>query len=268
MDKIKWLAEMMKEKLPSLLASKHGLFVACGLFSVMDAKDRKVVLKSLQEPLKEMLTNKVASLFILHVLNSLDDTVLSKKKLIQDMLLTLDENKTDESFCKILIGIYAPTSKQYFTAEDLQAFEALKHLSTSKKDPELRRKELLQVITKPLETFFEENMLYYLMDTEKNHLLAKTLASRIEIGGVSQSDAFDEMFRQIQKKQNFDGELQPLFGHPHLHRVLKELVKLDSSVKDSDLSYSKQMASVLIKNLDQALKSRAVWILVELIEHD
>lgn len=144
----------------------------------------------------------------------------------------------------------------------------MKDLSSSKKDPEVRRKELLQVITKPLETFFEENMLYYLMDTEKNHLLAKTLASRIEIGGVGSSDAFDEMFRQIQKKQTIAGELQPLFGHPHLHRVLKELVKLDSTVKDTDLSFSQQMASVLIKNLDQALKSRAVWILVELMEHE
>jgi hypothetical protein len=51
------------------------------------------------------------------------------------------------------------------------------------------------IITKPLETFFEENMLYYLMDTEKNHLLAKTFASRIEIGDVGNSDAIDEMFR-------------------------------------------------------------------------
>ena len=55
--------------------------------------------------------------------------------------------------------------------------------------------ELLQIITKPLEVFFEENMLYYLMDTEKNHLLAKTLAARIEIGEVEKSDAIDEMLR-------------------------------------------------------------------------
>ena len=46
-EKIRWLAESMKEKLPSLLASKHGLLVACSLFNVLEAKDRKVVVKSL-----------------------------------------------------------------------------------------------------------------------------------------------------------------------------------------------------------------------------
>jgi pumilio family protein 6 len=85
----------MKEKLPSLLASKQGLFVACGLFNILDAKDRKFVVKSLGEPLKEMVTNKIAHLFIIHVLNNLDDTVISKKKILNDMLITLEENKDD-----------------------------------------------------------------------------------------------------------------------------------------------------------------------------
>lgn len=45
-EKIKWLAETMKEKLPTLLASKQGLQVACVLFNHLDAKDRKMVVKS------------------------------------------------------------------------------------------------------------------------------------------------------------------------------------------------------------------------------
>ena len=88
----------MKEKLPSLLASKQGLLVACTLFNVLDAKDRKIVVKSVQEPIKEMVTNKVASLFIVHMLNNLDDTVISKKKLIHDILLTVDDNASDKCF--------------------------------------------------------------------------------------------------------------------------------------------------------------------------
>lgn len=147
-----------------------------------------------------MLTNKIAHLFVLHVLNNLDDTVLSKKKILQDILVTVDDNKTDECFCRILIGVFSPQSKQYFTNDDIEAFNALIEKTSSKKDPVIRRKELLQITTKPLETFFEENMLYYLMDTEKNHLLAKTIAARIELGDVDKSDAVDELFRQVQKK--------------------------------------------------------------------
>lgn len=52
-EKLKLLAEMMKEKLPALLASRPGLAVACGIFNVLDAKDRKLAIKAL--PVVEML---------------------------------------------------------------------------------------------------------------------------------------------------------------------------------------------------------------------
>ena len=124
-EKVKWLADSMKEKLPTFLASKQGLLVACALFNLMDAKDRKTVVKSLQEPMKEMVTNKVASLFLVHVLNSLDDTVISKKKIINDILLTLDDNVNEQVYQNIFLGIYCPKSKRYFSQEDIDAFEAL-----------------------------------------------------------------------------------------------------------------------------------------------
>jgi len=52
------------------------------VFSILDSKERKVVLKSFKGVLVESLTNKVAHLFIVHMLNTLDDTVLSKKKIL------------------------------------------------------------------------------------------------------------------------------------------------------------------------------------------
>ena len=162
MEKVKWLAETMKEKLPSLLASKKGLLVACALFNLLDSKDRKLVVKSVQEPLKEMVVNKIASLFLVHILNTLDDTVLSKKKLLNDILLTIDDNANDRVFQNIFLGIICPKSRRYFSPEDIEAFEALKEHSTSKKDEATRRIELIQSFIKPLEIFYEEKMQFYL----------------------------------------------------------------------------------------------------------
>ena len=70
--KVKFLADLLKEKMPALLASKEGLKVACALFNLLDAKDRKTVIKSL--PVAEMATNRIAHLFLIHVANNLDDT--------------------------------------------------------------------------------------------------------------------------------------------------------------------------------------------------
>ena len=68
------IADSMKETLPTLLASYKGLYVACACFNLLDAKDRKIVVKSLKEVIGEMLTNKISHLFIIHILNNLDDT--------------------------------------------------------------------------------------------------------------------------------------------------------------------------------------------------
>ena len=48
---------------------------------MLEAKDRKVVLKSLKDNVKEMITNRVASLFLVHIINTLDDTLLTKKRI-------------------------------------------------------------------------------------------------------------------------------------------------------------------------------------------
>jgi hypothetical protein len=49
---------------------------------MIDAKDRKTVVKTLKENMKEMFTNRMAHLFLIHVLTVLDDTTLSKKKIV------------------------------------------------------------------------------------------------------------------------------------------------------------------------------------------
>jgi hypothetical protein len=82
LDKLKNISDLLKDFLPSLLSSKEGLSVACGVFNILDAKERKVVVKSMKDVIKEMLSNKIAYLFIAHIINTLDDTTIIKKKII------------------------------------------------------------------------------------------------------------------------------------------------------------------------------------------
>ena len=95
-SKLKFLADLLKEKMPAILASKEGLRVACALFNLLEAKDRKAVVKSL--PVEEMSTNRIAHLFIVHVANNLDDTQLTKKKVLHDVLVKIDDHIEDSSF--------------------------------------------------------------------------------------------------------------------------------------------------------------------------
>lgn len=87
----------------------------------------------------------------------------------------------------------------------------------------------------------------------------------------------DEMLRAVQKPTAFD-EATPekkymLFGHVDIHRFLKDLVKSEcDAIKKKveackDLPYSKQIAKILLKNFDEAISTRACFILLALAEN-
>jgi len=67
--------------------------VACTFFSVLDAKDRKIVVKGL--PVTEMFTNNIAHLFLIHIITTLDDTQLTKKKILHEALKEVDDHITN-----------------------------------------------------------------------------------------------------------------------------------------------------------------------------
>jgi hypothetical protein len=95
-EKILNIADTVKEKLPALLASREGLRVACTLFDILDAKDRKAAVKNL--PVGEMVVNRIAHLFIIHVANTLDDTQLTKKKVLHEAQKVIDDHIEDHQF--------------------------------------------------------------------------------------------------------------------------------------------------------------------------
>ena len=84
--------------MPTLLSSRNGLKAACGIFTVLDAKDRKLAIKAFKSILKETLTNKVASVFVAHMVNTVDDTVLIKKKLLTEICKNIDDVIDDKAY--------------------------------------------------------------------------------------------------------------------------------------------------------------------------
>ncbi len=175
--------------MPALLASMAGLKVACALFNLLDAKDRKAVVKSL--PVAEMVTNRIAHLFIIHVANNLDDTQLTKKKLMHDVLIKIDDNIDDFSFQNVLNASLMPLEVEksensgelrykangILTAEELSNMSLFLSKSTSKKDRKVRSSELFKIVQKPLSMFFEERLSYQLLDDKPNKVMKNLFVS-------------------------------------------------------------------------------------------
>lgn len=275
--KVQSFAQTIKEKIPSLLASRHGLSVACAFFSILDAKDRKIVVKSL--PVAEMMTNKIAHLFLIHIITTLDDTQLTKKKILHEAMKLIDDQVADRQFQLVLLSALLPIevlNKKFLTADETASMQLCKARSSSKKDNKIRWAELVKVVQKPLEIFFEEKLQYYLVEINQNTVLKSLCTAIVQNGSIGESDLMDELMRRVQQKTandvNTPTEKYMMIGHQDVHRLLKDLVTAECEVvkekADFELKYSQQMAKILLKNFDDAITTRAVFILICLIENE
>jgi hypothetical protein len=71
------------------------------------------------------------------------------------------------------------------------------------------------------------------------------------------------------KKETYeDGKPKVLVGHPDIHRVIKDLVKFDQSLENSNLEFSKKLAGMMVKQIRECLETRGVWVLVALLESE
>jgi hypothetical protein len=69
-------------------------------------------------------------------------------------------------------------NKKFMTAEETASMQLCAHRSSSKKDKKIRWAELVKVVQKPLEIFFEEKLQYYLVEINQNTVL-KSLCTAI-----------------------------------------------------------------------------------------
>lgn len=143
-----------------MLHSREGVECASILFLAMSAKDRKGILKAMRESVDEMARDKHAHAFVMCVLDAADDTVALAQNVIRPLLqphgaksfrnarlLSLMRHPFGR---RPLLHLICPRSQRHFPPETLHTLPkregntcGLQTPSTSKKDPHVRRLELL-----------------------------------------------------------------------------------------------------------------------------
>ena len=86
----------------------------------------------------------------------------------------------DKCYQNIFMGIFTYKSKTIFSQEEIDAFNAFADKTSSKKSDEVRRLEILKMVLKPMESFFEEHLQFYLLEINKNPLLKGLLKAIVE----------------------------------------------------------------------------------------
>lgn len=146
--------------LKNLAFTKPGSRVVCLALAYGTAKDRKHILKTYKETLQLMSSDPNAHLVILTAYEVIDDTVLTAKSIFPE-LFGKDAEKQVENIVfyvnnlvarTVLLYLFQGRSKSLFPASlanDLTILAEVDSIrpATSKKEPEIRRKELVKAIS-------------------------------------------------------------------------------------------------------------------------
>lgn len=94
------------------------------------------MIKTLKGNVEEMAKNPIASLFLIQVVNQLDDTVTGKKYIVNDLVTKLEELMEDRIGRRTYVGLLNSISPQAFSKDEIQSMIYLQDESTSKKSAE------------------------------------------------------------------------------------------------------------------------------------
>ena len=155
--------------LKNLAFTKSGARVVCLALAKSNAKDRKQLVRTYKGTIELLMFDPYGHQVLLAAFDVIDDTVLISKSIISEMFS--QRTDSEEAHTRIMsyavhlqarIPILYPLTgkvRSILTEEDLKLLNEVHELraTTSKKDPEVRRKEIIKALSPYLLPFIEAN---------------------------------------------------------------------------------------------------------------
>ncbi|ODV64913.1 Puf family RNA-binding protein [Hyphopichia burtonii NRRL Y-1933] len=146
--KIREFIELLNEQFAELVHTQEGSEVACTLLALATAKERKVIIRSLKNHIKELVKNEHGNLVLITLYITVDDTVLVHKSLNVEAFddESIPSIISDKFARRPLIYLMKGLDGKYFNPKvkkDLEKYEKLAYAKTSKKPKDQKREELL-----------------------------------------------------------------------------------------------------------------------------
>lgn len=240
--------EMITAFIPHLAAiasTKQGsrAAVLCYLYSV--AKERRAMLKAVKEHIVKLCVHEHGHLLILSILNSTDDTLNIKKTIFTTITSDIETIVGSEYGKRVILFIVAPT-KEFFHPKLLQELEQDLTLGTQKKDLEIRRKELVEGISKDLLESIKEKPSFWL----KGGHTARVTVAVLQISKEIPQEVFDSISELI-CDPNWMVHEQESEPQETAEAEVKDTGKIKKK-KKNPIEVAKKKEAVMVKGIEDA----------------
>jgi hypothetical protein len=140
----------LRELVPHFVHTRDGARTAIWLVTHGTAKDRKLMLKALKPFAVATALDEFGCMVLVRLLDVTDDTKTCAGSLLKPLLEpeALASVVGSASGCLVLLHVLSPADPKYFTQAQREMLAPVS--LTSKKDPTVRRNELLAILLEPL----------------------------------------------------------------------------------------------------------------------
>nr|XP_016937255.1 protein penguin [Drosophila suzukii] len=148
---------------PHMLSTKEGSEAGVICFYKSTPKNRRAIIKNIKEHLLKIATHEHGHVFLISLLNSLDDTKATKKAIYDHLhgdLKTLVGNQYGR---RVVQWLVAPGDTTCFHPEFIRVVD--EGLAFGKKEKELRRKEIFEQIEAPIAQAIAEEADFWLSNS-------------------------------------------------------------------------------------------------------
>ncbi|KAI8509258.1 hypothetical protein Bbelb_131060 [Branchiostoma belcheri] len=266
------MIEAVRESLIHILHTHDGSRVTMHCLWHGTAKDRKVIIKTMKTFVQKICQEEFAHHTLLALFDVVDDTKLVSKAILQELLQSVADLVQDQHGRKVLLYLLCGRHHGHIHPDILKLLQQGDGNETSKKDPAMRRQELLEFVSAPLLKFFSQNTKDLVFDKAQSQVALATL----EYAHGDKTAAYEALSLLAAEDfmpQGRDGEESEmhLVEHPAGHLFLKRLLTWDKTQREAGQTEG-FFAPALLSHLEPgamaswAKVNRGAFVIVSLLD--
>ena len=269
-----YITELFDDDISFFMDSYYGYELIMKMYSVSSAKTRKKIIKYVRDNMDRFLTDEKGTYFIIKIILFTDDTVNINKIFMNAIIEKLDANIVENKNClKIIWNIISPFNKK---CNNIQQQNLLNYSTpnSNKKSLEKRQGEILDNILEKIFKIINFDIKFLIKDILFSHFLTDFILFLSQKNDIEKLETIiNSIISYIQDdyKNNQDTlndcVLMDKVGQFTIKRIFKDLIELKGEGNKYGKSFGEKLANIMKGNLDKFLDSRAVFLIVMIMEN-
>lgn len=240
------VVESMRDNLIHILHSREGAQAAIRCMWHGTAKDRKAIVKSLKTFVEKTCQEEYGHFVLMAMFDTVDDTKLVGKAILGELAEHWDKVVQNKFGLQVVKYLVAGRDKAYTYPDTVKLLEGGDNNEHSKKDPVVRRKELLEVAAPTALRWLGERLLAGLYDPPS------TITFTAVLNNVPHSDQLSKVWSLLAEEASkpfMEGDgSKNIIEPPASNMLLKKIILKDKERAEKGVE---TFSSVLLATVDK-----------------